>query len=124
MGDSELYSLIDLYDSEILKIEKVVEVLNRKIGQMHNLESFRTEIMDRFNEIGLVVHVTVYTDNGEPEIFSYVIRIDGRTEAIQWDPDRQVHEVRTDILDLLPNEEKGQWIKTKLPEDSQKPDHS
>ena len=110
-------SLIDLYDSEILQVEKVVMKLNEKQGQTLPLESFRKEIIERFAEIGLVVSVAVYdttVDGVNPldGVYSFVAQIEGRTDKLDWDPDRQVHEVRTDILDLLPNSEKGQWIKS------------
>lgn len=103
--------LIELYDSEILAAEKVLERLHEKQRKATNLESFRKEIIERFAEIGLSVDVKVWTTNQEG-VFGFDVEIIGRTEAIKWDPDRMVHEVRTDILDLLPNSEKGQWIKS------------
>jgi hypothetical protein len=49
------YPLLDLYDSDILAAEKVIEALSRKQRTSQNLESFRKEIVERFAEIGLVV---------------------------------------------------------------------
>ena len=103
--------LIDLYDSEILAAEKVLEKLNVKQRTATNLENFRKEIIERFAEIGLKVDVKVWTTN-QDGVFGFEVEIIGRTENINWDADRMVHEVRTDILDLLPNSEKGQWIKS------------
>jgi len=104
--------LIDLYDSEILAAEKVLERLHEKQRKSTNLEAFRKEIIERFAEIGLKVDVKVWTTN-QDGVFGFEVEITGRTEAVNWDHDRQVHEVRTDILDLLPESEKGQWIKSK-----------
>lgn len=103
--------LIDLYDSEILAAEKVLERLHVKQRTSTNLESFRKEIVERFAEIGLKVDVKVWTTN-QDGVFGFEVEITGRTEEIKWDPDRMVHEVRTDILDLLPESEKGKWIKS------------
>jgi hypothetical protein len=51
-------------------------------------------------------------DTTEPGVFGFTPEIIGRTEAVTIDRDQQVHEIREDILDLLPNSEKGQWIKS------------
>ena len=103
--------LIDLYDSEILAAEKVLESLHESQRKSKNLEAFRKEIMGRFEEIGLRVDVKVWTTTQEG-VFGFEVEIIGRTENVKWDPDKMVHEVRTDILDLLPASEKGQWLKS------------
>ena len=84
--------LIDLYDSEILAAEKVLDRLHSSQRTSKNLESFRKEITERFAEIGLVVDVKVYTTNQE-DVFGFDVEIIGRTEALNWDPDKMVHEV-------------------------------
>jgi hypothetical protein len=53
--------MIDLYDREIIKAEKVMQALNDQVGKMLNLESFRKEIIERFEEIGLVVETVWHT---------------------------------------------------------------
>jgi hypothetical protein len=105
------YPIVNLYDHEILEAEKVLEALGKKQRTSQNLESFRKEIVERFAEIGLVVFAKVYNTT-EDGVYAFEVEIRGRTEELNWDPDQQVHEVRTDILDLLPNSEKGTWIKS------------
>jgi hypothetical protein len=108
----EVHSLIDLYDHEILDCEKVLKVLNERQGKSLDLEHFRVEMIERFAEIGLVGSVLVYETNVEG-VYLFEFQIEGRTEKMaEFDFDRQVHEVRNDVLDLLPPSEKGQWIKT------------
>ncbi len=105
------YPIVDLYDHEILAAEGVLKALHEKQRSHQNLESFRKEIVERFAEIGLVVYAKIYETNQEG-VFAFEVEIRGRTEAVDWDPDQQVHEVVHDILDILPNSEKGQTIKT------------
>ena len=104
------------YDSEILAIEGILNELGKKVGTHANLESFRKECIERMAEVGIVATVTWWTDNaqtnGTEEVFSPVINLNGRTAKHEFDYDRQVHEVTNDILDILPNSEKGQTIKT------------
>jgi hypothetical protein len=105
------YAIVDLYDHEIIEAEAVLKKLHEKQRSHQGLESFRKEIVERFAEIGLVVFAKIY-DTNEEGVYAFEVEIRGRTEAIDWDPDQQVDEVRKDILDLLPNSEKGSWIKS------------
>ncbi len=112
MPEASPYPLLDLYDDEILAAEKVLKRLHAKQRTSQNLEAFRKEIVERFAEIGLDVFAKIY-DTNEEGVYSFEVEIRGRTvELKQYDFDKQVHEVTTDILDLLPNSEKGQTIKT------------
>lgn len=98
--DSGLNVGIEVYDSEIPLIESVLERLNQKQGKGGvNLEAFRKEIIERFAGIGFVVTVKLYTTNQE-DLYVPVIEINGRTEKKEFDPDRMVHEVTNDILEL------------------------
>lgn len=105
----------EIYDSEILKIETVLEILNRKVGSSTNLEGFRKEILDRFARIGFVVDVRVYSTN-VPGTYSWEIQINDRTDNTAWDPDQMVHEVTNDLLDLGT----GGVIKTNTAEEAAK----
>jgi len=116
------YPLIDLYDHEILALESVLAKLSEKQRTAQNLEAFRKEIVERCAEVGIVVYAKVFETNQEG-VFAFEVEIRGRTEAVNWDPDQQVHEVVNDILDILPNEEKGQTIKTKAMRPGQAPGH-
>ena len=109
---SDVTSVIDLYDSEVLLLEKVLEQLNQKQGKSVNLEAFRKEGVERLASIGLVADAKVYETTQEG-IYAFDFEIKGRNNNQSWDPDKQVFEVTNDILDVLPNSEKGQTIKSK-----------
>lgn len=111
LEEDSQYPIVEVYDTEVLAIEKVLEKLAIKQRTSQNLESFRKEIVERFAEIGFVVYAKVYETN-EPGVFAYEVEMRGRTEAFTWDPDQMVHEVVNDVLDILPPSEKGQTIKT------------
>ena len=98
---SELTSLVELNDTDILRIEPVLQVLNSRGGKRVDLESFRKEILERFGGIGFGVDVFVYEaeTHGREMIYVYKIEIQRRLEG-QFDPDQQVAEVTKDILDL------------------------
>lgn len=105
-GNTGCMAYIDLYDHEILEAEKVLAALNEKRAKVVNLEAFRQEIIGRFEEIGLEVVAKVWGTN-EEGLYAFDIEIQGRCEPHAFDYDRQVHEVTSDILDLLPNQDKG-----------------
>jgi hypothetical protein len=102
----EISSQIELYDSEIAKIDKTVEVLARRQGTRTDLEGFRREIIDRFADmVGLKVTVNVYETN-QRGMYWFEVQIVDRTDAHEFDHDRQVHEVTSNLLEI-PGEEKG-----------------
>lgn len=104
----EINSDIELYDSDIANIDKVVEVLARKQGHETNLEGFRQECIDTFGKIGLKVDVLVYTTD-QAGLFWFEVQIQGRTEEHEFDHDRQRHEAVSNYLGI-PGE--GGVIKT------------
>ena len=116
------YPLVDLYDHEVLALEAVLAKLHEKQRSHQNLESFRKEIVERCAEAGFAVYAKIYETNQEG-VFAFEVEIRGRTENVEWDPDQQVHEVTEDILDLLPNSEKGQKIKTQKIRPGEAPGH-
>ncbi len=90
----------DVLDSEILQIEKVMEVLKaRSQNQMRNLDDFQREIKERFQDIGFIVDVVWYETN-LADVKMPEIVIKGRTEAKAFDRDKMTHEVTSDILGL------------------------
>lgn len=95
---SDLNLNIEVTDSEIIKIEKVINVLNGKQGTYQPLESFKNEIQERFFNIGFMTDVLVYTTN-EPGVYSFVININDRVDS-EFDPDQMVYEATRDILGL------------------------
>lgn len=106
-------STINLYDSEIIKIEGVLEKLNERKNKTARMsyEAFTDETKNRFAEIGLLVSVRWYEAGTEkpdgtmeriegtliPEIV-----ITGRTDAgtFAFDHEQMAHEVQSDLLQL------------------------
>ena len=93
--------LVNLHDHEVLEIERVVQALSDRQGKAMDLEAFRREAIERFEEIGLVVAVKVY-EGVEPGLWEFDLELVGRTERLNhgFDHERQQWEVRHDILDL------------------------
>jgi hypothetical protein len=98
---NDLNVLIDLYDHEFPKIEKVVAALNAARGTLRDLESFRREAIERFEEIALVVTVQPYTTD-QPGVIWFDIDIVGRCTALPhgFDHDQQSWEVQHAILGI------------------------
>ena len=106
------YPLGELSDDDILRAEAVLKKLHEKQRTSQPLEAFRKEIVERFAEIGLEVFAKVY-DTNEDGVFAFEVEIRGRTiDPGEYDYDKQVYNVVHDTLDLLPNSEKGQTIKS------------
>jgi hypothetical protein len=97
--------VLDLYDSDVEKIFKVLARLqDRARYRRHNYDDFDREIRETFAEIGFTVEVNWYEferdgqkqDGAMPEV-----TVTGRTDsAFAFDKDRQVHEVTKNILDV------------------------
>jgi hypothetical protein len=96
--------MIDVYDSEVREIEKVLKLLQERLqGKSRNFPAAEKEIKERFAEIGFIASVNWYEyavgeekqDGAMPEI-----SITGRIEKREFDHDRQVHEVTNDVLEL------------------------
>lgn len=101
-------ALIELYDSDLLKIEKVWEALNLKQMTQVDLERYRQEVIERFAEAGFQVDVVmmVVEEPGPIPVGTYVpeISILDRIEPErEFDIDRMVHEVQHDLLEIDPN---------------------
>ena len=100
--------VLDIYDSEMKEILRVGEELRKRTGLMRNYNDFEREIKERFEDIGFVVNVNWhhYAMNKVVQVGSAMpeVTIVGRVEQIVFDPDRQVHEVRANVLDLPPED--------------------
>jgi hypothetical protein len=104
---------LDVYDSEMVRILEVQEKLQlrARFGGPRNYSDFEREIRERFEDIGFTVDVNwhsyamnhvVQAGSAMPEI-----TITGRTDpGFVFDPDQQVHEVTSNVLDL-PEEDAG-----------------
>ena len=104
---------IDIYDSEMVKILDVQEKLQlrARFGGPRNYNDFEREIVERFEDIGFRVQVNwhSYAINKQVQVGSAMpeITITGRTDPdFAFDPDQQVHEVTSNVLDL-PEEDAG-----------------
>lgn len=98
---SDVSSMIDLNDSDILALEGVLQKLNEKQGKVLSLEGFRKEAIERFAEAGFRVEVFAYeaeTHGGQP-LVAWKMEIRERLEG-KFDPDKMVHETVSDILGL------------------------
>jgi len=92
--------VIDLYDTEIIEAEKVLDTLSKRNWKQHmDLDAFDREIKDRFAQIGLVVEVKWWHTNVE-NVKMPEVEIVGRTERHEFDHDRLRHEVVNDVLEL------------------------
>lgn len=102
-------SLIQLYDSDIIKIEGVLEALNKRKGQRRDYAQWTAETKERFADVGLLVGVAWYEAGRErpdgslekiegtkiPEII-----VKGRIEKHVFDHEQMAHEVQGDLLGL------------------------
>jgi len=91
-------SFIDLHDSDILQMEKVLKLLRKRQGENVPLESFRKEVVDRFAEIGFKVSVQVFETN-VPGVYAFDFDITDRLEG-EFDPNQQAWEATHDVLEL------------------------
>lgn len=90
--------MVDLHDSEIMVLEKVVEGLQDLQEKPLNMEAFRKDAIERFAHAGFRVTALVY-DTSVTGVYAFDFQIEERL-AGEFDPDKQVHEVTSDILDL------------------------
>ena len=97
---------IELYDSDIDRIQQVWDTLrDRHQKSFRNFDAVEREIVGRFADAGFVAHVNwfryeiddVPQDGAAMPEVTIVGRCDPRHE---FDHDRQVHEVTSNILDI------------------------
>lgn len=106
--------MIDVYDHEVIEINKVMDALKARSTGARHLDDFDREIKERFADIGFRVTVNWHTaagpDNIEiPDLYMPEVTIDGRIAPdgdvlkpgeYAFDHDQQVHEVTNDLLEL------------------------
>ncbi len=95
---SEVTSQIELNDQDILRMEPVIKMLNDRKGSPRNLDAFRREAIERFEDVGFRVDVKVYDTNVQG-VYAFDIEIQDRYEG-KFDPDQMVWEATNDVLDL------------------------
>lgn len=102
-NQQDLTGRFEVYDSEIIKIEKVLERLKASSTGHRDYESFNREIKERFAEIGFVVSVKWFefaVGGQKQDGYMPEVEITGRTEHHTFDHDRMVSEVTGDLLGL------------------------
>ena len=94
-------SLVQLYDSDIFKIEAVLRKVNQRQGTRMPVDAFVREVEERFaTEAKLRVEVVTFEDIDEPGFFSFNFVIRDRIDDEPFDHERMAHEVQNDILGL------------------------
>jgi hypothetical protein len=97
---TDLTASINLYDSEIDTIHRVVEILRQRSESRRNYQEFQDEVKARFHDAGFVVDVVWYETNVEGVLMPEIVIKDRVDTGFQWDPNQQVHEVTSDLLNL------------------------
>jgi hypothetical protein len=96
--------MIEVYDSEVDAIQQVWDLLrSRYQGEFHNYDAFEREARERFAKIGFVISITwnEFAIGGvKQEGAMPTLTVEGRTERHEFDQDRQVHEVTSNILGI------------------------
>lgn len=98
------YPPIELYDHEVDQISKIWGELRQKHQKSYrNYGQVENEIKGRFADAGFAVAVNWFSytiDGKQGEGASPEVTIIGRLDKHQFDHDRQVREVTSNILDL------------------------
>lgn len=106
----EFDSLIEINDSDILRIEQGPWAYMRSQQKKRvNIEDFRRAVVDKFAEIGFRAQVNAFTTDAGPDVYAFDVVVQERLTG-GFDPDRMVHEVVNNVLEL-PDQDKG-WINT------------
>lgn len=89
--------MIDLYDSELLKIEEIQHALQRSSEGLVDRDAWNREAAERFAEIGLKIDVKWWRTD-MPDVLAPDIEIVGRLTVQEFDHARMAHEVQHDVL--------------------------
>lgn len=111
-AETTLEAEIDLYDSDVLTIQQVVDALNVSRSKPTTVDGWRREIEERFSEAGFKVSVVLRQVEGlerpdgtvAPTSNDYIyttITINDRVEPQgEFDHQRMAHEVQSNVLGL------------------------
>lgn len=97
--------MTDINDYELLKLEEINNWAAAQQGKSVPIDQFTKDLEEKFNEVGFTVEVKVY-DTDQSGAYAFGVEITGRTADSQFDPDRMVHEVTSNLLEL-PGQDKG-----------------
>lgn len=96
-----LTASVEIYDSEINEIHKILDYLNDKyVGKASSYADMQSDIEDRFHRIGLKVVVGWWTTNVDGVLMPEITISDRTERGHDFDHDRQVSEVTNDLLGL------------------------
>jgi hypothetical protein len=68
--------------------------LKSQMGQRRDMEDFRREALERFNNMGFKVQINFYETNLDGVYLPEIVVTERLTP---WDPDREVHEAVHDV---------------------------
>ena len=99
-GRTDHVSPTEIYDSEVIKIESVLQALRRYANDhgTQDVDAFDRQITNRFNDIGFRVSTNWHNTNAE-KVYMPEITITGRTDAVSFDREQQRHEIVNDLLE-------------------------
>lgn len=98
--------ILNILDSEIIAIDEgPVKWAKQQQSTSMDLEAFRRGVIEKFADVGFLANVLCY-ETTEKGVYAFDFEIYGRTERKEFDFDRMVHEVTSNLLDD-PDQEKG-----------------
>jgi hypothetical protein len=90
----------EIHDTEIIEAEKIIKMMQDKAHARVNYQAWNDEMTERMAAIGFLVDIKWWHTNVDGTK-SPVIEIIGRTgRQVEFDHDRQRHEVVHDVLDF------------------------
>ena len=97
---------IQLNDSEIIKLEKgPMAWAKLRQGSHMDVDGFVKAMVEQIANVGFTCEPKVY-DTNQAGAYAFDFEINGRNAVSLFDPDRQVHEVVNNLLEL-PGQDKG-----------------
>lgn len=97
--EMEVDSNIELHDSDIIAMEYgPLAWAQQQSGRMLDIDRFTKDVAEQFERIGFQVEVQVW-DTNERGVWAFKVLIEKRIGEA-FDPDRQVHEVVSNLLEI------------------------
>lgn len=101
----DLESEVELYESDIKRINEVCQKLGRWVGTKSDYDAFFNEAQNLFNNAGFAISIQykVYADGSVPDQMPYQFTITSRLRKEAFDHERQSWEVQHNVLGSDPN---------------------
>lgn len=104
-NDGGIETLIDLYDSDLLKIEYAVNALQRHANKPGDLGNIEDEIIERFGLQGYAVKVQWWVTEeagplGAQGTMIPAITVEARVDRHEFDHEKMQYEVQTNLLGI------------------------